>query len=193
MRSLILLAAAVVFAPLCSATPIGHKNFDPKCGEGMHPGFETNIFQYDVPAQNFFDKTGSFFHSEWYTGPLLESTGEDDTVGATRSGNFSGTLFRERLVGYSSSSDELMHRYTLDNGPILFGDVLFGSYTEEMVILSICEGTATWISFTDVYCADKAAAAYNMYDRARRVLMDKLADDLGAMLFAGSCPGGHME
>lgn len=193
MLARVVLVTAAILAPLCSAKPINipPENFDPKCGEGMHPGFQMNTFQYNVPAQKFFDKTGSFFHSEWYTGPLLNSTGEDNTTGAIRTGNFNGDNFRERLVGYSSSPDRLMHRFILDNGPIVFDTVMYESYTEEMVVASICEGTATWLSFTDVYCADNAAAAYNIYERARRILIDKLADDLGAMMFGGSCPSEH--
>ncbi|KAF8074671.1 hypothetical protein FPV67DRAFT_592426 [Lyophyllum atratum] len=194
MLAWILLVAAAILAPSCSAKPVvtpTPENFDPKCGEGMQTGFEMDTFQYNVPAEKFFEKMGTYFNSEWYIGPLLESTGEDDTVGATRSGEFNGTYFRERLVDFSKSPDRLMHRFTLDNGPIAFGTVMYASYTEEMVVLSICGGTATFISFNDVYCAEDGPAAYNIYHRARRLLMDKLADDLGALIFSGTCPSGR--
>ncbi|KAG6916188.1 hypothetical protein DXG01_008070 [Tephrocybe rancida] len=185
MLAHILFATLVVFAVAKSSPP---ENFDPKCTDKMQPGFEMNIFQFNIPLQTFLNATGpSFFGS---TGPLISTTGEDDTVGATRTGNFSGTVFRERLVDASQTPDRLLHRFTLDNGPITFANVLFTSYTEEMVAQSICEGTATWLSFTDKYCADNAAAGYNLYQRARRTLMDKLADNTGAMYFEGSCPIG---
>ncbi|KAG6822291.1 hypothetical protein H0H92_014409, partial [Tricholoma furcatifolium] len=43
-----------------------HGTDDPKCPEGTYPGFETNVWQYNVPAAEFINKTGSFFKAEWF-------------------------------------------------------------------------------------------------------------------------------
>ncbi|KAG6832118.1 hypothetical protein H0H87_002631 [Tephrocybe sp. NHM501043] len=182
-----LLAIAGFFA---SAQLTQLENFDPECSPDMQPGFETDIVQFNVPIQTFFNATGTYFGSVWYTGPLISTTGEDDTIGATRTGNFSGTIFRERLVDISQTPDRFMHRFTLDNGPISFFGVSYSSYTEEMVVQGICQGTATWVSFTDKYCADDATSAFSIYRRSRRTLMDALADKMGARYLEGSCPIG---
>lgn len=64
-----------IFAALAIATSTinglsagnpGIGNLDPGCPKGLHPGFEVNTFQYNIPAQKFFNATGSFFQGEWY-------------------------------------------------------------------------------------------------------------------------------
>ncbi|KAG6840726.1 hypothetical protein C0991_004812 [Blastosporella zonata] len=209
---LVLSILLVALTAVCSVAQfLPTENFDPKCADNTQPGFEMDIFQLNVPLQTFVNATGTFFGSYEaiaalqvdcrvpcsptmanniidQTGPLISTTGEDDTVGATRTGNFSGAVFRERLIDISQTPDRLMHRFTLDNGPITFVNVLYESYTEEMVVQSICGGTATWVSFTDKYCADNAARGYSLYRRARRVLVDVLVDSMGALYFEGSCP-----
>ncbi|KAG6916189.1 hypothetical protein DXG01_008071 [Tephrocybe rancida] len=187
---LLLSACIAAFAAAKTSPP---ENFDPKCADNMQPVFETDTFQFSVPIQTFFNATGpSFFGSVWYTGPVISTTGKDDTVGATRTGTFGGTIFRERLIDFSQSPDRILQRFVLDNGPITVGNIVIASYTEEMVALSICGGTATWAGFTDQLCANNAAATYNLYRRARRTLVDQLADNMGALYFEGSCPVGNL-
>ncbi|KAF8064960.1 hypothetical protein FPV67DRAFT_162601 [Lyophyllum atratum] len=192
-RTFFLLAATLLLPLVASAAPgniITH--LDPKCPPSALPGFETNTFQYNVPAAEFFNKTGSFFHSEWYTGPIASTHGKDNTPGSTRSGNFSGTPFTERLVAYSRTPTQLTQQFTLAMPePIVFDGVTFTGYTEELRFMSICGGTATYIGMTSVYCTDRVAKAYALYDKIRRGAIGKVGDELGAFVFAGTCPIGR--
>ncbi|KAF5373405.1 hypothetical protein D9615_009516 [Tricholomella constricta] len=130
----------------------------------------------------------SSMRSGMQVGPLNFTHGKDNAVGSTRSGTFDGTFFTERLVEYARSSSQLRLRFILDNGPILFSGVTFHSYSEEMEIMSICGGGATYISFTAVYCEDKVGNGYDFYDKIRRRAVGAVADQLKALAFAGSCP-----
>ncbi|KAG6874096.1 hypothetical protein C0993_000854, partial [Termitomyces sp. T159_Od127] len=121
------------------------------------------------------------------TGPLLATTGDDNTIGATRTTNFSSTIYTERLIDYSRTPDRLLQRFTLDNETITVGDITL-SYTEEVVVQSICEGAAVWASFTDKLCANNTAEAYNLYYRSRTLLVDGLANGIGALYADGPCP-----
>ncbi|RDB17320.1 hypothetical protein Hypma_001893 [Hypsizygus marmoreus] len=167
---------------------------DPKCPQGQYPGFEVNTFQFDVPAAKFYDATGSFFHSEWYSGPIASTHGKDNTPGATRNATFNGTTYRERLVEYSRSPSKLILRYTLDSGLVVFvtgagphDTIAFGSYTEELGLYSICAGRATYFTLTAVYCTDKVATAYDGYDRLKRAAIADVAVAVGAKVFDGTC------
>lgn len=183
------IAALLLLPLLCQAAAVpSGGNVDPKCPHGSYAGFEASVFQYDVPATKFFNKMGSFLHSEWYTGPLDSTKGKDNTVGSTRSGNFSGTLFTERLVGYSRSATDLSLSYVLDQGPVTFEGVKLFLYTEELGIESICGGRATFITFTAIFCEAKPGGGYDFYDRVRRDAVGAVATELGAKIFAGSCP-----
>ncbi|KAG6883084.1 hypothetical protein C0992_009737 [Termitomyces sp. T32_za158] len=174
------------FAAWATAKPSLPVNYD-ECPEDLKPVFVANTFRFAVSAQTFFNATGSFFDSEWYTGPLLCTTGHDDTIGATRTANFSGTIYRERLIDFSRTPDRLLQRFTLDNGPITVGDLAL-THTEEIVVQSICNGAAVWASFTDKLCASNTTEAYNLYSRSRILLVDSLAAGIGALYADGSCP-----
>lgn len=62
------------------------------------------------------------------------------------------------------------------------------TYTEEVVVQSICDGTAVWASFTDKICASNTAEAYDLFSRSRMLLVDGLAAGVGALYADGSCP-----
>lgn len=76
--------------------------------------------------------------------------------------------------------------------PIVSGGITFPSYTEELTEISICGGTATYISFTVVFCADIVTLrqAYDVYVSSRSLAIGAVAAQLGAFLFDGSCPLG---
>ncbi|GLB39638.1 hypothetical protein LshimejAT787_0701480 [Lyophyllum shimeji] len=191
LASAFLLAATILVPTVSIAAHTSPEidHIDPKCPPSTFSGFESNVFQYNVPAERFYNKTGSFFRSEWYTGPLTSTHGTDNTVGATRSGNYSGTFFTERLVGYSRSPDELVMRFTLATpGGVVFSGARIKSYTEEMRVMSICGGSATYFSMTAVFCADKVGKVYDLYDGLRRAAVGAVAEQLGALVFDGTCP-----
>ncbi|KAF8056277.1 hypothetical protein FPV67DRAFT_1730388 [Lyophyllum atratum] len=189
------LIAATLLLPLVSyaaSAPPGIPHLDPKCPPSALPGFETNTFQYNVPAAKFFNKTGSFFHSEWYTGPISSTHGKDNTPGSTRSGIFNGvTPFTELLTSYSLTPTALTQQFTLSGPPLVFGGVTLTSYTEELRFTSICGGEATYISMTVGYCTDGVGQAYALYDKVRRGAIGGVGDELGAFVFGGTCPAGH--
>ncbi|KAG6864288.1 hypothetical protein C0991_010784 [Blastosporella zonata] len=199
------LALAVVFLsqlglPAAVADPqntepaemLVHASEDPTCSKGFHAGFESNVWQLTVPASSFINKTGTFFHSEWYTGPLSATHGKDETIGATRT-IVSGTdVFVERLVGIYRSPTQSVHRFSLTvKNPVAFGGATFTYYTEELRAMSICGGTATQFSMTSTYCADNIVAAYDEYDSYRRASVQKVVIELGARVFLGTCPVGN--
>ncbi|GLB39560.1 hypothetical protein LshimejAT787_0700700 [Lyophyllum shimeji] len=167
-------------------------DLDPQCPAPTLPGFESNVFQYNVPAEQFFNKTPSFFHTEWYTGPVNSTHGKDDTIGSTRSVIFGGAFYTERLVAFSRSPSEIMYRVVLDT-PTFFTNITFTSYTDELRIMSICGGSATYVSMTVTYCTDHLLRAYDGYDRYRRATVRALADELKAFVFTESCPNGSSQ
>jgi len=187
--------------PIASASPTPNPNvtvnqpsdvLDVQCASGYSPGFQQSSFQYDIPVAAFINATGSFFHSEWYSGPLNSTNGTDNTPGATRSGNFGGTPFTERLVGYTRSPNRLLIQYVLNSGPVTFPTtpkpVDASSYFEEYTVSSICAGTGTYVTLTASYCTKTLTGSYNLYVTFRREVMATLANTLGAQLFDGSCP-----
>ncbi|KAF8064959.1 hypothetical protein FPV67DRAFT_1583743 [Lyophyllum atratum] len=191
-RAISLLLTATVLCLAAAAPSPETDRLDPKCPPSTLPGFETNAFQYNVPAAGFFNKTGTFFHSEWYTGPVSSTRGTDNIIGSTRSATLDGTAFTERLVRYSRSPTELVLGFALFTPkPIVFHGVTFSSYTEEFRFLSICGGEGTYISMTVVYCTDRVGQAYDLYDWFRRTRVGRVADELGADVFAGTCPIGR--
>ncbi|KAF8056276.1 hypothetical protein FPV67DRAFT_1531651 [Lyophyllum atratum] len=191
-RAISLLLSATVLCLAAAAVSPEIDHLDPKCPPSTLPGFEVNTFQYNVPAAGFFNKTGSFFHSEWYTGSVSSTQGPDNTPGSTRSATLDGTAFTERLVSYSRSPTELVLGFTLFTpAPITFHGVTFTSYTEEFRFKSICEGKATHVSMTVVYCTDRVGQAYDLYDWFRRTRIGGVADVLGADVFLGTCPIGR--
>ncbi|KAG6847768.1 hypothetical protein H0H93_006099 [Arthromyces matolae] len=191
-RSLLVLASAICLASCLAVRgepqDVTHRSDDPKCLEGFYPGFEYNVWQFNVPASTFINKTGSFLHAEWYTGPLLESHGKDNTIGATRTFPFDSGTLTERLVGHYRSPTESVIRFSLANGPVPVTNVTFGSYTEEQRVMSICGGTATYFTMTATYCTDKEPVMYDIYERYRRNAVSTVADELGALEFGGTCP-----
>ncbi|KAG6861257.1 hypothetical protein C0995_002065 [Termitomyces sp. Mi166 len=186
MVAIAYLLSVGAFAAFVIAKPSPPVNHD-KCPEDLDPVFVASIFRFTVSAQTFFNATGTFFNSEWYTGPLLSTTGKDDRIGATRTGNFSGTIYTERLIDFSKTPDRLLQRFTLDNGPITVGGLVL-TYTEEIVVESICDGTAVWASFTDKLCASNTGEVYNLFSRSRMLLVDGLATGIGALYSDGACP-----
>ncbi|KAG6839783.1 hypothetical protein C0991_011698 [Blastosporella zonata] len=161
---------------------------DPKCPQGAYPGFESNIWQFNAPATEFINKTGSFFHSEWYIGPLNSTHGEDNVVGSTRTAAIGNSSFTEQLVGHYSSPTHSVLRFSLHNGALLLDGFKLVAYMEEFRVMSICGGTATHFSMTATYCTDKIIEAYDFYDTFRRNAVGAIAKDLNALIFAGTCP-----
>ncbi|KAG5650668.1 hypothetical protein H0H81_011445 [Sphagnurus paluster] len=161
---------------------------DPKCPAGTYSGFE---WQFDIPSKKFIEKMGSFHDLDWYFGPLDSTTGTDNTIGATRTGKYSGTTFRERLVEYSlSASGADLTMGVVQDTPgynIVFQGIEWVSYLERFSVQSICGGRAAHISFTAVYCVTDTDTAYDLYEKLRQGAIGALADKLGARLFAGSC------
>jgi len=190
LASVILFAVKILvpMAFLSTSAALGTgEHLDPKCPSTMLPGFQINTFQFNVPAEGFYEKIGSFFHAEWYDGPLNSTHGKDNTVGSTRSGTIAGTFYTNRLVAYEHSSNQLMFQYVLDNAPVTFGGTTFTSWAEEMQIMSICGGSATYITMTVVYCTNKPAKAYDGYDSIRRSSIGTVANQLNALMFLGTC------
>lgn len=209
MRYFTLLAGVAAFASttLSSPVPAPHveRNFnrkiDPECPAGTTSGFETYTARYDVPAQQFFDKVGSFFDETWYIGlPPNKTVGRDNEVGSIRYIDFAGTILHEELIKSLHKSARLELEWKLANGPInVTGAVaddspdeviLFGSYTEDMRVESICEGRGTYIVFTGRYCFDKPGPAYKVFDVAHSASIEAVAQELNATLITGNgtCP-----
>ncbi|KJA21410.1 hypothetical protein HYPSUDRAFT_42057 [Hypholoma sublateritium FD-334 SS-4] len=183
------IATTHIFALSAGNSSIGH--LDPECPTGLHPGFEVSTFRYNVPAQNFFDATGSFFQGEWYSIVNLTTNGVDNTIGATREANFTGDFFKEELVQFYRSSTELVIAYKLISPPFHFSDPFpdfTAAYTEEYRVMSICAGSATFISFVSVICTDKPAVAYDTYYRYHQQVFSGFATQFNASMFDGTCP-----
>ncbi|KAJ1018020.1 hypothetical protein NDA16_004889 [Ustilago loliicola] len=200
-----LLSAA---SPLPSTSDIASRNndghhykVDPKCPAGTTPGFEVYTARYNVPAKDFYAKVGSFFDEVWYIGlPPNATRGPDNTVSSVREIDFAGTILHEQLIKYIHKPALLELEWHLVNGPInVTGAVaddppdekiLFGSYTEDLRVESICEGTGTFITFTGRYCFDKPGPAYKVFDVAHSSSIEAVAKDLGATKLEGNgtCP-----
>lgn len=157
--------------------------------------------RYDVPAQQFYAKVGSFYDEVWYIGLLPNAThGPDNTIGSIREIDFSGTILHEQLIKSTHTTALLELEWHLVNGPIdVTGAVtdnppeekiLFGSYTEDLRVESICEGRATFITFTGRYCFDKRNPACEVFDVAHRSSIEAVAKELNATLIKGdgTCP-----
>ncbi|KAG6907378.1 hypothetical protein DXG01_009107 [Tephrocybe rancida] len=154
---------------------------DPTCPQGTYSGFESNVWQFNVPAREFINKTGSFFHSEWYIGPLNSTHGKDNTIGSTRTAAIGNSSFTEQLVGYYSSPTHSVIRFSLHKGPLVLDGFELVAYTEEFRVMSICGGTATHFSMTATYCTGKVVDAYDFYDKFRRDSVGAVAKELGAL------------
>ncbi|CBQ69656.1 conserved hypothetical protein [Sporisorium reilianum SRZ2] len=178
-----------------------HYKIDPKCPAGTTPGFEVYTARYDVPAKEFYAKVGSFYDEVWYIGlPPNATRGPDNTVGSIREIDFAGTILHEQLIKYTRKPALLELEWHLVNGPInVTGAVaddppdekiLFGSYTEDLRVESICQGRATFITFTGRYCFDKPGPAYKVFDVAHTSSIEAVAMDLNATLITGNgtCP-----
>ncbi|KAG6845411.1 hypothetical protein H0H87_009758 [Tephrocybe sp. NHM501043] len=161
------------------------------CPQGFYPGFEAIDWRFTgVPASTFMNKTGSFHRGEWYTGPLNGTHGIDNTVGATRDAfDPDSAPIIERLVYFHRTPEEWIMRFVLDNeGPVVVRKVVLAAYVEEFRAESICGGKATFFSMTATYCSKKVVAAYSLFEDFRRGVMKRLADELGALSFDGTCP-----
>ncbi|KAG5350161.1 hypothetical protein J132_03415 [Termitomyces sp. J132] len=165
---------------------------DPKCPEGTHSGFESSIWQFNAPAAEFINKTGSFFHSEWYIGPVNVTHGKDNIIGSTRTAAVGTSTFTEKLVGYYRSPTMSVIRFSLDmpNDTLPLDGFKLVAYTEEMRVMSICGGTATYFSMTATYCTDKVVDAYDFYSKFRSDAVGPVAKELNALVFTGTCPVG---
>ncbi|EST08576.1 hypothetical protein PSEUBRA_001646 [Kalmanozyma brasiliensis GHG001] len=174
---------------------------DPECPAGTTPGFEFFTARYDVPAKEFYAKVGSFYDEVWYIGlPPNRTVGPDNTVGSIREIDFAGTILHEQLIKYTAKPTLLELQWHLVNGPInvtgaVADDppdevVLFGSYTEDLRVESICAGKATFITFTGRYCFDKPGPAYKIFDVAHSSSIEAVAQGLNATLIQGNgtCP-----
>ncbi|KAG6816088.1 hypothetical protein H0H87_008750 [Tephrocybe sp. NHM501043] len=179
-RALIFLSA--------TATALYQSTEDPECAKGAYSGFETNIWQFNAPATQFINITGSFFHSEWYIGPLTSTTGEDNTIGSTRTAVIGNSSFTEQLVGHYRSPTQSVIRFSLHNGSLPLDGFDLVAYTEEINVKSICGGTATYLTMTATYCTDNVAEAYDFYDKFRRDSVGAVAKELNALVFSGTCP-----
>lgn len=209
MRFSTLLAVTIALASTAFSSPVPaqleERNFnrkiDPECPAGTTPGFESYTARYAAPPQQFFDKVGSFFDETWYIGlPPNKTIGEDNKVGSIRHIDFAGTILHEELIKSVHKPARVELEWKLANGPInVTGAVaddppdeviLFGSYTEDMRVESICEGKATYIVFTGRYCFDKSAPAYKVFDVAHSASIEAVAKDLNATLITGNgtCP-----
>lgn len=171
---------------------------DPSCPSGFFPGFQLNTFQYDVPFDGFEAIMKSFFDISWYAGVVVtNTTGRNNTVGATRAGPFATAEFKEVLIEIESSPTSLTMKYVSIVGELKLQGVLpqkpnetiiIGSYTEGFQILSICGGTSTWFDIFVTFCADKPVEAADLYDTIRKESLQAVAIKLGADSFIGSCP-----
>ena len=215
--TLVLLISLVSLSLATAAVQIDHKregsdDLDPKCDPGYYPGFQTSSFQFDLPAEAFIKAAGSFQHAEWYVstmhfyarnrkfddgfpcqiGPTIATDGPDNTIGSTRTGNFSGTFFTERLVEYSCSSTRLDVEFE-SVAPITFpwvpNPVAFSYYREEWNVESICARTATYFTLKAKFCAVDAVEAYKLFIDYRKETVAGLANTLKAEVFEGTCPG----
>ncbi|KAG6830362.1 hypothetical protein H0H87_008308 [Tephrocybe sp. NHM501043] len=164
---------------------------DWKCPKGFHHGFESISWHVGgMHASTFMNKTGSFLHGEWYDGPITETSGTDNTVGATRTSlDPDGPPIVERLTYYYRTPKEWVMRFVLDNKtPVVIEKMVFASYDEEIRAESICGGKATYLSMTATYCSEKVAEAYSLFDLYRRRVMLDLETNLGVLVFDGTCP-----
>ena len=78
------------------------------------------------------------------SGPILAFHGSDNTIGSTRSGNFSGMLWTRRLVEYSRSPTKLEIQFELVSPitvPWIPKPVTFDYYKDDFIVESICAGT----------------------------------------------------
>ncbi|KAG5649773.1 hypothetical protein H0H81_002099 [Sphagnurus paluster] len=179
----LLLLGKVQAAPAAST----ELELDPKCPPGTYSVFESNIWQFDVPAKGFVEKMGSFHNTDC----LTSTTGTDNAIGATRTGNYSGSIFAENLAVYSlsaSGADLTMGFVQETPGyDVIYEGMVWYSYLEQFSIQSICAGRAAHIVFTAVACVNDAERVYDLYDKVRRVALDAVAAEIGAKLFAGSC------
>ncbi|KAG5649765.1 hypothetical protein H0H81_002113 [Sphagnurus paluster] len=118
-------------------------------------------------------------------------TGTDNTIGATRMGNYSGSIFAENLAVYSLSTSgaDLTMGFVQETPGynVIYKGMEWYSYLEQFSIQSICGGRAAHIVFTAVACVNDAESVYDLYDKVRRVALDAVAFELGAKLFARSC------
>ncbi|KAG6885212.1 hypothetical protein C0993_004772 [Termitomyces sp. T159_Od127] len=186
----LLFASTVLLALGATVNP--RKVEDPQCKKGTHSGFESNVWQFNVPAAEFIDKTGSFFHSEWYIGPVIATHGKDNSVGSTRTGAVGNSTFTEELVGHYRTPTQSVLRFSLHNGTLPLDGLTLATYTEEMRVMSICGGTATYVSMTATYCTDKVVKAYDFYNTFRSDAVSAVAKELHALEFVGTCPVGML-
>ncbi|KAG6816089.1 hypothetical protein H0H87_008751 [Tephrocybe sp. NHM501043] len=167
---------------------------DPKCPKGFYSGFESNVWQFAVPAPSFIKQVGTFFHSEWYAGVPNATHGNDDTIGATRTLFFKDRLLVERLIGtYRSPTQYVQHFSRAQEKPVTIEDFTLLTYTEEHRVMSICGGAAVHYAMTATYCTDKVVVTYDFYDRYRKAAMQILANQTGALIFEGTCPLGESD
>ncbi|KAG6874773.1 hypothetical protein C0992_006606 [Termitomyces sp. T32_za158] len=186
----LLIASSVLLTLGAAVSP--KKVEDPQCKKGTYSGFESNVWQFNVPAAEFINKTGSFFHSEWYIGSVIATRGKDNTVGSTRTGAVDNSTFTEELVGHYRTPTQSVLRFSLHNGTLPLDGFSLTMYTEEMRVMSICGGTASYVSMTATYCTDKVVNAYDFYNTFRSGAVSAVAKELNALEFVGTCPVGML-
>lgn len=124
--------------------------------------------------------------------------GQDNTVGAIRSGVWQGVVWEEKLTHYMKSADAMEMVWKLSNGPMTFppatiiGPVetyVAEGYTSRFAVTSICGGTATMVHFPGFWCADKPAVAHDNVVRLRTKVLTGVSLQLNApILRDGTCP-----
>lgn len=123
---------------------------------------------------------------------MLATRGKDNTVGSTRTAAVSNSTFTEELVGHYRTPTQSVLRFSLHHGTLPLNNFTLTTYTEEMRAMSICGGTATYVSMTATYCTDKVVNAYDFYNTFRSDAVGAVAKELNALEFVGTCPVGML-
>lgn len=129
---------------------------------------------------------------------ITKTTGEENTVGATRTGFWPAVLgghpfAGEELVDYDIGPDylDMGWKWVVQPEPDIFpiGDkaVKLGEYYQKLQISSICEGRATQIHFMSQSCSDYPDIMYNVVENTDMMMYGQMAAEFGANVFGGSC------
>lgn len=128
---------------------------------------------------------------------MESTTGHNNVPGATRSFDYFGGNFVERLHYYSSNHKALEMSWRMNgtefitNAPVKpNGTLIIGGYTEALRVTSICGGLGSQVEFTGRYCSDDLKPAFDIFRGVHGAGVKNVTTELGAKEIDGTfdCP-----
>ncbi|KAJ6600351.1 hypothetical protein DFH09DRAFT_1302834 [Mycena vulgaris] len=180
------------------ASPLHHIPPDHlRCPKGYSISFLYDSYTYHGRLDKFTAITKSFFHIQWYGNATVDrTTGTDNVPGATRSGQFGISRYKETLTAYSAHSDALVYSIHGDlplsiQVPNQHDLLHVATYAERKRFESICGGRATFLEFITYLCSDDPRTADRTFRNVHTATVQGLASRIGTTILSRDCRGSN--